>query len=133
VFSFNRGFATVGIPSCVSNLWQASNKATYRLTELFYKYLADGLPLDIALQKAKKEFRETATVNEEKLPYYWAAPILVGKTDPIPLPAKTKWGLIAGAVFLASLLLSGWVIRKRKDLPNRRSSDRKEKTDKKYG
>src|SRR4030095_1220507 len=113
VFSFNRGFATVGIPSCVSNLWQVSNKATYRLTELFYKYLAEGLPLDVALQKAKKEFRETATLDEEKLPYYWAAPILVGKTDPIPLPAKTKWPLIAGAAFLAFILLSGWVIRRK--------------------
>ena len=119
VFSFNRGFATVGIPSCVSNLWQVNSQATYRLTELFYKYLAQGLPLDVALQKAKKEFRETATVGEEKLPYYWAAPILVGKTDPIPLPANTKWGLIASAALLASILVSGWVIRKRRDLINR--------------
>ena len=114
VFSFNRQFAALGIPSCVSTLWKVSNQATYRLTELFYKYLAKGLPLDVALEKAKKEFRETAKVAEEKLPYYWAAPILVGKTDPIPLPARRNWGLIAGAAFLASILLSGWLIRKRK-------------------
>jgi len=120
VFSFNRGFAALGIPSCVSNLWQVGNKATYRLTELFYKYLAKGLPLDVALQKAKQEFRETAKVGEEKLPYYWAAPILVGKTDPIPLQAKARWGLIAGVAFLASILVSGWLIRKRKVLRNRR-------------
>ena len=127
VFSFNRGFAALGIPSCVSNLWQVSNQATYRLTELFYKYLAKGLPLDVTLQKAKQEFRETAKVGEEKLPYYWAAPILVGKTDPIALQVKTRWGLITGAAFLACILVIGWLIRERKWLPNRRSSDKEDR------
>ena len=42
VFSFNRGFAALGIPSSITNLWRVENKSTYRLTELFYKYLAEG-------------------------------------------------------------------------------------------
>ena len=126
VFSFNRQFAALGIPSCVSTLWQADNLSTYRLTELFYKYLAKGLPLDVAMQKAKKEFRETAKVDEEKLPYYWAASILVGKTDPIPLPSNTRWVVIAGAAFLASTLISVWLIGKTKVLQNQGSSDREE-------
>ncbi len=53
VFSFNRGFAALGIPSSITNLWMADNESTYRLTELFYKELAKGLPQDIALQQAK--------------------------------------------------------------------------------
>src|SRR4030095_16553196 len=69
VFSFNRGFAALGIPSSVSNLWSVDNVSTYRLTELFYKYLARGLPMDDALQKAKLEFIEKSS-KEKSLPYY---------------------------------------------------------------
>ncbi len=96
VFSFNRQFAALGIPSSVSNLWQVDNQSTYRLTELFYKYVADDIPLDLALQKAKKEFIKATTSNENKLPYYWAAPILVGQTNTIPTHGSSwKWlGLI---------------------------------------
>ena len=44
VFSFNRGFAALGIPTAITNLWSVDDKATYKLTELFYKYLSEGLP-----------------------------------------------------------------------------------------
>jgi CHAT domain-containing protein len=54
IFSFKSGFAALGIPSSVTNLWSVDDKSTYKITELFYKYLAKGLPLDIALQNAKK-------------------------------------------------------------------------------
>ncbi len=113
VFSFNRQFATLGIPSCVSNLWQIDNQSTYRLTEFFYKYLSDGMPLDIALQKAKKEFIKTTTLSENKLPYYWAASILVGKTDAIPLSKKIEWKWIAGIVFLGALIFIWWGINRK--------------------
>ena len=61
VFSFNRGFAALGIPSAITNLWSVDNTSTYKLTELFYKHLTEGLPVDIALQKAKLEFLQTST------------------------------------------------------------------------
>jgi CHAT domain-containing protein len=77
VFSFNRGFAALGIPSSVSNLWSVDNESTYRITELFYKYLRDGIPSDVALQKAKLDFI-SAGDKEKHIPYYWAAPIFVG-------------------------------------------------------
>jgi CHAT domain-containing protein len=114
VFSFNRSFAALGIPSSVSNLWQVDNKPTYRLTELFYKYLTDGMPLDLALQNAKKEFRRTTTLDEEKLPYYWAASILVGKADEISLQKRSKWVPIAAIAFLASIILGGWIMMRKK-------------------
>ena len=112
VFSFNRGFAALGIPSCVSNLWEVDNKSTYRLTELFYKHVADGLPLDVALQSAKEEFRKTA-VGEEKLPYYWAAPILVGKTDAIVVGRKFAWQWVAIISSLAVVGLVAWRFRRK--------------------
>lgn len=76
IFSFNRGFAALGIPSSVSNLWAVDNQSSYRITELFYKYLQSGIPSDVALQKAKLDF--ISGDKENQIPYYWAAPILVG-------------------------------------------------------
>ncbi len=117
VFSFNRGFAALGIPSAISNLWSVDNTSTYRLTELFYKYLAQGLPIDISLQKAKIEFINDFP-KEKSLPYYWAAPILAGKTDAIDLQKGFPWkslpfliALAAGILFICYRL---WIIRKKK-------------------
>ncbi|HEX6427872.1 MAG TPA: CHAT domain-containing tetratricopeptide repeat protein, partial [Niastella sp.] len=90
VFNFNRGFATLGIPSAVTNLWAIDNEATYRITELFYKFLADQLPPDIALQKAKLEYMQIAP-KEKTLPFYWAASIFTGKTDLIELKKAFPW------------------------------------------
>lgn len=90
VFNFNRGFATLGIPSAVTNLWAIDNEATYRITELFYKFLANHLPPDIALQKAKLEYMQMAP-KEKTLPYYWAASIFTGKTDVIELQKVFPW------------------------------------------
>lgn len=90
VFSFNRGFAALGIPSSIANLWSIDNESTYRLTETFYKYLALGMPIDLALQKAKLSFIQEAG-GESRLPYFWAAPILVGKTDPIIVTRTEAW------------------------------------------
>jgi CHAT domain-containing protein len=97
VFSFNRGFAALEIPSSIINLWSVENESTYKITELFYKYAAKGLPLDIALQKAKLDFIAGSS-KEKKLPYYWAASILSGKTDAVEPGAgfHWKWVTIAG-------------------------------------
>jgi len=113
VFSFNRGFAALGIPSAVSNLWEVDNQATYKLTELFYKYVADGIPLDIALQKAKKEFITTSVSGENKLPYYWAASILVGQSKPIALQKSFPWKWVAVAGILLIVGIVGWQVRRK--------------------
>jgi hypothetical protein len=111
VFSFNRGFAALGIPSAVSNLWQVDNKSTYKLTELFYKYVSKGLPLDVALQKAKIEFIKSSDNN---LPYFWAASILVGQSNAIPLQKAFPWKwLTASVVILLILGFWGWKIRQK--------------------
>ena len=112
VFSFNRGFAALGIPAAITNLWSVDNTSTYKLTELFYKYLTEGLPTDIALQKAKLEFLQTST-KEKSMPCFWAGPVLVGKTDTIKLskPYSWKWivlvACIGGMIFFA---VRKWII-----------------------
>ncbi len=109
VFSLARGFAAVGVPSVLTTLWSVDNKATYRLTELFYKHLTDGYPKDVALQRAKGDFLKTAS-RAEQLPTNWAGLILVGNADPLPTP--TRWPYVAGG----SLLLAGigWATQRRR-------------------
>jgi CHAT domain-containing protein len=94
VFSFNRGFAALGIPATITNLWAVDNETTYALAELFYKYLSENLPTDIALQKAKLEYLSQST-KEKKLPYYWAAAIIVGRTDIVEVSKDLKWMEVA--------------------------------------
>ena len=110
VFSFNREFAALGVPASISNLWNVDDQSSYRLTELFYKYLSRGLPADVALQSAKKEFISTTTFNENKLPYYWAAPILVGQSESIYLSKSFPWKWLAAMFLLLALIF--WQGRK---------------------
>ena len=115
VFSFSRGFAALGIPSSISNLWSVENESTYRLTELFYKYLAEGLPLDVALQKAKIEFLKTES-HEKQLPYFWSALVLVGSADPIvlkkPLPIPYILTGIIALLFVVGFTARWWSRKK---------------------
>jgi CHAT domain-containing protein/tetratricopeptide (TPR) repeat protein len=106
VFSFNRGFAALGIPSSIANLWAVEDQSTYRITELFYHYLSEGLPADKALQKAKLDFIGDGS-GEKSLPYYWAAPVFAGDgTFSIPRsPAWPRWALPAGLLLLASFTI----------------------------
>lgn len=90
IFSFNRAFAALGIPAAVSNLWSVDNESTYSITELFYKYLSQGLPTDVALQKAKIEFINNSS-KEKQLPYFWAGSILTGKVDTIKSQTAFPW------------------------------------------
>ncbi|HYJ38731.1 MAG TPA: CHAT domain-containing protein, partial [Chitinophagaceae bacterium] len=103
VFGFNRGFAALGIPTSISNLWQVENTSTYKLTELFYHYLSKGLPIDVALQKAKIDFIKSAT-GERQLPYFWAAPILTGRTDAMELKKNYAWMYLIGAICFGGIV-----------------------------
>jgi CHAT domain-containing protein len=78
VFSLARGFAAAGIPSTISALWEIDNKATYNLSELFFRELGKGEPSDVALQKAKLDM---IMQDDYILPYYWAGAVLIGKPD----------------------------------------------------
>jgi hypothetical protein len=75
------------------------------------------------LQKAKQEFRETAKVGEEKLPYYWAAPILVGKDRPYSSASEDKVGPDCRRAFLACYTGQWLADPKKEVVANRRSNE----------
>ena len=112
VFSLARGFAAAGIPSTVTTLWEIDEKATYQLTELFYKYLKEGNTGDVAIQKAKLEFIARNDV-EYALPYYWAPTILIGQTGVLQQGPGAAMMLTYAFVGIALIVVIGVIIRKR--------------------
>ncbi len=123
VFSFNRAFAAVGIPSSIINLWSVENKSTYRLTELFYKHLSAGLPIDQALQQAKIEFIEKVPSKAYELPYFWAAPVLAGKTDAIELNQDRNMSvMLLGSMIMLVILIGGMLYWRLRNKHNTRDS-----------
>ncbi|WP_315823213.1 CHAT domain-containing protein [Paraflavitalea speifideaquila] len=106
VFSFNRGFAALGIPAAITSLWKADNQKTYALTTLFYKYLSAGEPVDVALQRAKLDFMNSAS-KANSLPYYWAVPVLTGKVTAMPGQTPMAWWLIVLASVAGVVVLIG--------------------------
>jgi CHAT domain-containing protein len=108
VFSFNRAFAALGIPTSVVNLWPVDNKTTYQLNELFYEFLRKGLPVDVALQQAKLKYLQTAT-PEKLMPYYWAGSVVEGKPLVLPSP-KNNFRTLAGIAAFFTMLIALLVV-----------------------
>jgi CHAT domain-containing protein len=108
IFSFNRGFAAMGIPSSLVNLWSVENESTFSITELFYSYVSQGISLDSALQKAKSDFIRSSPLKK-KLPFYWAAPVIIGKTDAVYISRQTNLTLL---YLIFGLLITALVIFK---------------------
>jgi CHAT domain-containing protein len=103
VFSFNRAFAAIGIPSCINNLWSVDDQTTYTITNLFYKYLSRGVSIDEALQRAKLEFIKNASAISQA-PYYWAATVLSGKADAIEFKGTSSNSLFTTIIIIAITL-----------------------------
>ena len=111
VFSLARGFAALGVPSILTTLWSVENKATYTITNLFYRHLDAGLPKDVALQRAKQDWLNT-TEGANQLPNAWAGLILVGDTQPLSRSIKWPWA-VGGLVVLLGSGGGAWWWRRR--------------------
>ncbi|SDL87936.1 CHAT domain-containing protein [Siphonobacter aquaeclarae] len=97
VFSLARGFAALGIPSIITTLWSVEDKATYGIIGSFYRYLAEGLPQDVALQKARLD-----AFQSDSQPYYWSGLIHIGESNAVPLAATPWWYWAGGGLFVAA-------------------------------
>jgi CHAT domain-containing protein len=114
IFSLARGFAALGIPSVLTTLWSVEDQATYRLTERFYYHLSEGLPKDLALQKAKLDWLQTAS-RADQLPYRWAGMILVGNAEPLS-GSRTAWWWLGGGLVVVLGVFAGTRMRRKNKL-----------------
>ncbi len=86
IISLNRAFTFAGVPSVVSSLWSAPDRATKEIMINFYKYLENRIPKPEALRQAKIDYIKAQNLESLKHPYYWAGFSTYG--DPSPLEIK---------------------------------------------
>ncbi|MEJ7736674.1 MAG: CHAT domain-containing tetratricopeptide repeat protein [Chitinophagaceae bacterium] len=105
IFSLAREFASVGIPSVAATMWKADEQAIYAISDKFHEFLSQGLPKDVALQKAKLHFINKGG-SEKPVPYYWANMILIGNQEAIKLSENDHtWWWMAGLLLACFLLI----------------------------
>ena len=108
VFSLARSFAMLGIPSTLTTLWKVDNQATYQITELFYQYLDEGLPKDLALQKAQNEYL-LQNISGLGMPNFWAGYVLIGDSTSLDNHNYLMYWIVG----ILLLLILGYLIKKK--------------------
>lgn len=110
--SLARAFRYAGSNSVVMSHWRASDASTSEIVLRFLEEVSRGVPKDLALQRAKKEYLATADPLLAH-PFFWAGISLYGDPGSIDTPAKANWlgyGLV-GCVLLAGGI---WFWRRRR-------------------
>lgn len=113
VISLARSFMYAGTPSLVVSLWQVNDQSTSVIMNYFYQNIADGMPKDVALRKAKLDYLKLAK-GFASHPAFWSAFIQLGDTSPVEIYRKRKfssWGIGLGVLAILAL---GFVIKGRK-------------------
>ena len=91
VMSMARGFAYAGCPNMLVGKWSLADEATSELMSLFYKFLAEGLPKDVALQQAKIAYVKKVHHVFIK-PIYWGGMTIIGNEEAIHLDkTNNRW------------------------------------------
>jgi CHAT domain-containing protein/tetratricopeptide (TPR) repeat protein len=116
MISLAHAFNYAGSESILTSLWKIDEHSSATIVTGFYGYLADGLPKDRALQKAKLDYLRTAH-GRTLTPGYWAGLILIGDTTPIDrlerASSNTVWYL-AGFVVCIGIGVLIFIRRKGK-------------------
>ncbi len=105
MISLAHAFNYAGSESILTSLWNIDEVSSTKIVGYFYEYLAEGLPKDKALRKAKLKYL-TSVEGRGESPIYWAGLVLVGDSAPIPLQGGTlpMWPWIMGIGFLSIAL-----------------------------
>lgn len=82
--SVAKNFQGAGCPSIVMSRWNVrGNAITLHITKVFSENIKKGLPVDVALQEAKKSLFEQNYDDEAFLPYYWSVLVALGRSNPV--------------------------------------------------
>ena len=106
VMSLSRAFAYAGSPNSLVSLWPASDKSSPIVMESFYQNLADGMPKDEALRKAKLDYLES-TPEKGTHPFYWSGFVFIGNPQPIDTSSNIwLWILISTVLLVLVFVLT---------------------------
>ena len=112
MLSLSKGFYYAGAKSLVNTLWKINDKSTVKLMEYFYEGLGEGKSKTEALRNAKLKYLQTTDDELLKHPYYWAAFVVSGNTEPIVSNSSYWWWLL----LIPSIMLIMWYFKKRKSI-----------------
>ena len=87
IMSLARNLSIGGTPSVLMSLWSVPGNSTSDLMFHFHDHLKNGKGKDEALRLAKLDYLET---SKEQKPFYWAAFVSIGNTDPL-FSSRLSW------------------------------------------
>jgi CHAT domain-containing protein/tetratricopeptide (TPR) repeat protein len=106
ILSLARAFTYAGCPNLIMTLWNANDLAAKNINLALYRHLKDGLPKDVALQRAKMAFLDTNGTNTS--PYLWGNFVLVGEPGPLFADGGNGWWWAAAGLLMLGLLAGWW-------------------------
>ena len=104
MISLAHAFNYAGSESILTSLWEIDEESSSRIVKLFYDNLAEGMPKDEALRKAKLSYIGSAK-GRTAAPQYWAGLVLIGDTSPIDLNKDIAWWWFGIGAILVLLIL----------------------------
>ena len=111
MISLAHAFSYAGSESIITSLWKIDEQASALVMDLFYKNLADGMPKDEALRKAKLSYLAQSG-GRSLAPQYWSGLVLIGDTAPVHIERQKSWPWMVAAGVL--LLFAGFYFIRRK-------------------
>lgn len=109
--SWAQAFLHAGCPSVVASLWKVNDNTTSQLMIDFYDYLFTGHAKSKAINLAQRQHLAQALSSFDAHPYYWAAFIQIGNTQPVQSQDNSLYWVFVGLVLLLFLF---WVFRIKK-------------------
>ncbi len=100
--SLSRAFAFAGCPNIITSLWKAEDESTAYISNKFYHYGASGYTYAQALQKAKTDLLNDASMSQFHSPAYWSHLIFVGDVQE---EKSTAWIYIIIACIISVAIL----------------------------
>jgi len=114
IMSMSRGFQFAGVPSLITTLWTVDDRASARLSSLFYRNLKSGMDRREALRSARESYLNESPLSLSS-PYFWAAQILIGDPGPVTIRHNTPWGIISICISTLLIILAAfWLYLKKR-------------------
>jgi CHAT domain-containing protein len=99
VMSLGRAFTFAGSQSVAMSLWSIPDGSTSTIAQSFYTYCRQGIPKDVAEQRAEMDYLNNISSDKQALPNNWAALTIIGDMSPLESQKEASkwwiWGLIA--------------------------------------